>query len=51
MSNNKYMRVVSTPVDFTLYIVPEQKETENYSILKYVYSFLSFNSFAGGYRF
>ena len=51
MSNNKYMQVVSTPVDFTLYIVQEQKETENYSIFKYISSFLQFNTFAGGYRF
>ncbi len=51
MSNSKYMQVVSTPVDFTQYIIPEQKDTENYSILKYIRSFLEFNTLNCSYKF
>lgn len=50
MLSNKYMQTVSTPQDFTLYIIPEQNDTENYSIFKYIKSFLQFNTFASGYR-
>lgn len=51
MLNNKYVHVVSMPVDFTQYIIPQNEEIENLNILKYVRNFLEFNAFAYGYRF
>ncbi len=51
MSNSKYVQVVSMPVDFTQYIIPQKEENESLDILKYVHDFLVFNSFTCGYRF
>ena len=51
MSNSKYVKVVSMPVDFTQYIIPHNEENENLNILKYVWNFLEFNVLSYGYRF
>ena len=51
MSNSKYVQVVSMPVDFTQYIIPQQEKNDILDILKYVHNFLEFNSFSCGYRF
>lgn len=51
MLNSKYVQVVSTPQDFTQFIIPEQNNIESLNILKYVRSFLEFSTVTCNYKF